>query len=60
MYGKIREVFGNIYNSKNKEDYEILPQTLILCDMLRDKGINIEDIPLSEDEFVKSVLEKYV
>lgn len=60
MFGDIREVFSKIYNSNNKEDFEVLPQTLILSSMLKDKGFDIEGIPLNEDEFAKLVLEQYV
>ena len=59
MFDDIRNVYQKIYDTKDEVNYDILPTTILLCDMLRKNDIHIKDVPLTEKEFVDSVL-KYV
>lgn len=56
MYGDIKEVYNKLYASEDKFASDILPQTVTLCNMLKKEGLTIDDVPLSEDEFVEKII----
>ncbi len=59
MYGNTKDVYNQIYNNNDERSCDILPQTITLCKMLKENGIDIDSVPLTEDEFVEKII-KYV
>lgn len=59
MYGDIKEVYNKLYLGNDQLASDILPQTVTLCNMLKKEGLTVDDVPLSEDEFVEKIM-KYV
>lgn len=59
MYGDIKEVYSKLYLGNDQLASDILPQTVTLCNMLKKEGLTVDDVPLSEDEFVEKIM-KYV
>ena len=59
MYGNTKDVYNQIYNKNDERSYDILPQTITLCKMLKENGIDIDSVPLTEDEFIEKII-KYV
>lgn len=57
MYGNINDVYKKLYQDDNEFGSDIFPQTITLCKMLKENGIAIENPPLTEEEFVNTIID---